>query len=478
MKQLIIEEPNLKQKIFLTADKRFIGYGGARGGGKSWAIRTKAKLLALNWKRLRILILRRTYPELLENHINKLIIELAGIAKYNDKDKVFKFKNGSRMKLGYCNYDKDLAQYQGQEYDVIMIDECTKFKWEWVQFILTSLRTTRKDGFKPRAYFTGNPGGIGHNWFKRLYVKGQYTKKENPDDYIFIPATVDDNAVLMQRNPEYVAILDALPDKLREAHRYGNWDIFEGQFFEEFRDMPEHYNDRRWTHVINPFEIPQEWSIYRSFDYGYAKPFSVGWWAVDYDGRLYRILRMYGCTGEPDEGIKWTAEKIFSEIKKAEETHRWLKGKQIIGIADPAIWAKESTGISIADTASKQRIYFNKADNTRIPGWQQVHSRLQFDENGIPMMYIFNTCKDFIRTMPELVYDINRMEDLDTTGEDHIADDTRYMCMLRPIKPIEKPAQKPYQDDPLDLLKDTKKYGTYTQIQGEGTWQPLPKTKY
>ena len=131
-------------------------------------------------------------------------------------------------------------------------------------------------------YFTGNPGGVGHNWFKRLFVKGNYEENERAEDYAFIAATVDDNEALMRSNPEYVRVLDHLPEKLRQAHRYGNWDIFDGQFFEEFRDDAAHYQDRRFTHVIEPFEIPEGWKIYRSFDFGYSKPFSCGWWAVSY----------------------------------------------------------------------------------------------------------------------------------------------------------------------------------------------------
>lgn len=452
--------PNAKQEQFLCSTAKYIGYGGARGGGKSWAIRAKAVLLGIRHKGLNMLLLRRTYPELNENHILPLMTMLDGIAEYKEKNKVFEFSNGSRLKVGYCNGDKDVLQYQGQEYDVILIDECTQFYWSWVQFILTSLRTTRKDGFRTRAYFTGNPGGVGHNWFKRLFVKGLFEDPEVPEDYEFIPATVDDNLVLMEADPNYVLLLESLPEKLKQAHRFGNWDIFEGQFFEEFRDVPENYDTRVNTHVINPFEIPPTWTIYRSFDYGYAKPFSVAWWAVDYDGRLYRILEMYGCTKTPNEGVKWTSDRIFSEVAEAEKSHRWLKDKDIIGVADPAIWTRESSGISIADTASSHKVFFNRADNTRIAGWQQVHTRLKFDENGIPMLYAFNTCKGFIRTMPLQVYDGVKPEDLWTEGEDHIPDEVRYVCMLMPITPriIKKKDSRIKQDDPLDMVLDKTRY--------------------
>ena len=451
--------PNPKQQLFFEADKRFIGYGGARGGGKSWALRTKFMLLAFNYPGLRLLLLRKTLPELRENHLIPMLQVLNGVAKYKKDERAFIFPNGSRLRLGYCDSENDIYQYQGQEYDIIGVEECTHFTWAQIQFLTTCNRTTRTD-IKPRMYFTGNPGGVGHNWFKRLFVKRRFESGEDPDDYIFIPATIDDNDVLMESNPEYVKSLDALPEKLRQAHRFGNWDIFDGQFFEEFRDNPEGYQTGKDTHVIEPFEIPREWNIYRSFDFGYAKPFSCAWWAIDYDGRLYRILELYGCTKTPNEGLKWTPEKIFQEIATIEREHRWLKGKQIFGVADPSIW-DDSRGVAIAETAAKCGVYFDKGDNKRLPGWMQVHYRLSFDENGIPMMYIFNTCQGFIRTIPELTYSTTNPEDLDTTGEDHIADETRYMCMARPVPPTVKVEQKKIYDDPLDLHKDTKyrRYG-------------------
>jgi hypothetical protein len=305
-------------------------------------------------------------------------------------------------------------------------------------------------------YFTGNPGGVGHNWFKRLFVKGRYENGEDPDDYIFIPATIDDNTVLMKTNPEYVKVLDSLPEKLRQAHRFGNWDIFDGQFFEEFRDVRNNYKDGFFTHVIEPFEIPNDWVIYRSFDFGYAKPFSCAWWAVDFDGVAYRILELYGCTKTPNEGVKWTPPQVFAEIARIEREHRWLVGKKIIGIADPAMWDAE-TGESIADVAAKHQVFFTPGDHKRIPGWMQMHYRFAFDENGFPMMYVFSNCKAFIRTIPLLQYDEHKPEDLDTDGEDHVADEARYFCMSRPIKPRLAVAPDKYNETPMAMFLDIPK---------------------
>ena len=450
---LDLGKPQPKQIDFLKAKNKYIAYGGARGGGKSWAVRYKAKLLALYYAGIKILIIRRTFPELRNNHIDILRIELKDIATYNASDKRFTFPNGSTITFGYCANDGDVLQYQGAEYDIIFIDEATQLKEEWLQIFPACLRGV--NDFPKRIYYPCNPGGVGHAYIKRLFIDCNYKSAERPDDYVFIPATVRDNPALLAAQPDYIAQLEALPYHRRRAWLYGDWDIFEGAFFEEFVNDREHYNDRQYTHVIAPFDIPAAWTIYRTFDWGYSRPFSVGWWAVDYEGVLYRILELYGVGNEADEGIKWTNQQIFSEIARIEREHDWLKGKHIIGIADPAIWQKESTGISIYDVAIKHGVRFRKADNSRIPGWMQVRYRLQFDDEGYPRMYIFSNCKQLIRTMPLMIFSDKKPEDLDDNLEDHACDEMRYMCMHRPIKPMIKKEPEEYKQyklffDPLD----------------------------
>lgn len=423
-----IDAPSDRQKLFLSDKHKHIAFGGARGGGKSWAVRTKAKLLSARYPGIRILIVRRTYPELINNHITQLKADTLGIAVYNDRDKVLKFVNGSRIYFTYCQYDKDLDRLQGQEYDVIFLDEATQLSEFQMKAISACLRGV--NSFPKRIYYTCNPGGQGHHFIKRLFIDRQYEEGEIPEDYSFIQSLVTDNKALMAEQPDYVKQLEALPQKLREAWLYGNWDIFEGQFFEDFIANP----NAEKTHVIEPFDIPSGWQIYRSFDFGYAKPFSCGWWAIDYDGVAYRILELYGCTKEPNEGVKWTPQKIFSEIHRIECEHPWLKGKKIIGVADPSIW-DASRGESVYEAAAKHGVYFSPGDNNRIPGWMQCHYRLAFDDNGYAMMYVFSNCKAFIRTIPLLMFDECKPEDLDTSQEDHVADEWRYFCMARPIKP-------------------------------------------
>jgi hypothetical protein len=230
-------------------------------------------------------------------------------------------------------------------------------------------------------------------------------------------------------------------------------------YFEEFRNDPEHYKDRRWTHVIDPIPIKKYWPIYRSFDWGYNKPFSCGWYTVDDDGVIYRIAELYGVQKAGNEsiadmGVKWVPEKVFSEIQRMEQEHPLLEGRQISGVADPAIWDAEM-GKSIAMTAEKYGIFFEPGDHKRIPGWMQCHYRLMFDEEGYAKFYVFNTCREFIRTIPTLQYDEHKTEDLDTHGEDHIADEWRYLLMKFIITPEpEKAMVLPmFGADPLKQFK-------------------------
>ena len=450
MRTLDLGRAQPKQTLFLRDKHRHIAYGGARGGGKSWAVRTKAKLLAFRYPGIKILIVRKTYKELQNNHIEQLTAELAGFAKYNRSDKMFRFPNGATISFGYCANEGDLGQYQGAEYDVVFIDEAGQLQESWIRKINLCVRGT--NGFPKRTYYTLNPGGPGHAYFKRVFVDRNFNPDERPDDYFFIQAKVEDNKALMDTQPDYLRELENLPPTLRAAWKDGRWDVYEGQFFEDFRDVPEHYKDRRWTHVIEPFEIPDGWTICRSYDFGYGKPFSCAWWAVDYDGTIYRIMELYGCTRTPNEGVKWTPDKQFEEIHKTEVQHPWLKGKNIIGVADPAIW-DASRGESVADTAARYGVFFTPGDNERIAGWMQCHYRLQFDEDGYPRMYVFSTCRAFIRTIPTLIYDEHRAEDLDTKMEDHVADEWRYFCMSRPIKPIRAVKEQRILFDPLDMMK-------------------------
>lgn len=463
--KLNIGQPSDKQKLFFNARARYIAYGGARAGGKSWAMRNKFVLLCSRYAGIQILLLRRTLPELTENHVNPLLKMLKGYATYNKQDKVFKFPNGARLKLGYCANEQDVLQYQGQAYDVIGMEEATMF----TEFQFNCLRESNRSSgmmtepFAPRMYLTMNPGGVGHHWVKRLFVDRAYKEKERPEDYIFISARVYDNKVFMERDPDYVAQLESLPEKRRRAMLLGDWDSFEGAFFEEFKASPdpvmcdaegitreEALEQHKWTHVIEPFDIPPNWNIYRSFDWGYGAPFSVGYHAVSPDNTAFRIAEIYGWNGTPNQGCHKTNAEICEEIVQFEREHPYLRGKRIQGVADPSCWTRQG-GPSFAEEADKHGVWFEPGNNERIAGWQQVRERMRFDENGKAKLYFFNTCKAVIRCMPLMMYDPHKAEDLESDGtEDHCLDELRYFCMCRPIAPREIKKKKIPMVDPLN----------------------------
>ena len=417
------------------------------------------------------MIVRKSYPELIANHVKPLKEMLRcgshdAVAKYNTSEKEMRFLNGSTILFRYCDTENDVDRYQGTEVDVLFLDEATQLSEDQIKKISACVRGT--NDFPKRIYYTCNPGGKSHGYIKRLFIDKVYESGEHPEDYSFIQALVTDNKALMESNPDYIRQLEALPPKLREAWLNGRWDVFFGAFFEEFRQTPdpqmcheagitveEALQERRWTHVIKPFEPPKEWKIYRSYDFGYGKPFSICWYAVDYDGCAYMIDELYGCTGTPNEGVKWSPKEQFDRVVEIEKTHPWLKGKRIQGVADPSIW-DGSRGISVAEEADKHQLWFEPGINDRIAGWMQIHERFKFDENGYAMLYIFENCKNAIRTIPLMMYDEHKPEDLDTDLEDHIVDSLRYFCMMRPIAPREVKEEKIPMHDPLDQYSGNK----------------------
>ena len=486
MHTLRLPKPMERQILLLKSIKKYIAYGGSRGGGKSMGVRLKATILALAWAGIKILIARRTYPELIANHINPLKEMLhvgtkGAVARYNKTEKVMTFINGSTIKFDYCNADSDIDHYQGQEYDTIFVDEATQWKEEWLKKLNACLRGV--NNFPKHVIYTCNPGGVSHGYIKRLFIDRKYIDGENPDDYEFIQSSVYDNKILLKTNPDYVKQLESLPPALKEAWLFGNWQIFEGAFFESFRERPdaekiaeagiteeEALIQRRWTHVIKPFDIPPDWKIYRGYDWGFGKPFAVCWFAQSPQGSsplsdvLYMILELYGCTQTPNEGVKWTNKEQFDKIAEIEREHPWLKGKKIHGFADPSIW-DGSHGISAAEEAEKHQLWFEPGINDRIPGWMQVRERMKFDQDGYAKLYFFENCKAIIRTMPLMMYDEHKVEDLDTSLEDHMADALRYVCMGRPIPPRIITEEEVHFFDPLNLYqKNFPGWGKYNQL--------------
>ena len=228
--------------------------------------------------------------------------------------------------------------------------------------------------------------------------------------------------------------------------------------FTEWRDDPEHYADGKWTHVIDEFRVPEWWKIWRGFDFGYAKPFSVGWYAADGDGKIYRIREWYGCTAVANEGVKLDPQAIAAGIREIERTDPNLAGRKILGVADPSIFDTRR-GRSVADMMADAPnfVTWTGGDNSRLAGKMQWHYRLKFDADGDCMMQVFKGCREFRRTIPALLYDAKHPEDIDTAMEDHIYDECRYVLMENPISPRQDEPLPPVGDDPLNMERDLRR---------------------
>lgn len=464
--QNVIWSPQPKQRIFMSRPEYEALFGGAAGGGKSDALIAEA-MRQVDKPNYRAIIFRKTFPqcrELIDKSL-KIYKRVYPRAKYNATSHTWTFPSGAQIMFGSMPNSTSFRQYQGHEYAFVGFDELTHFTQEEYEWMITRNRCADKD---IRVYIrsTANPGGIGHGWVKQRFIDAmpaftphiQVVTAEKPDgtlfettrSKIFIPASVFDNPALMKNDPNYAGSLAMLPEAQKRALLYGEWDSFEGQVFLEWKNNPEGYQTRRKTHVIEPFIIPKHWRRYRSFDFGYAKPFAVQWWAVDEDGKVYMYRQWYGCKqNSPNTGLKLEPSEIAKEIRRIEtDAGEWGK---VIGVADPSIWDK-SRGYegTIINMFEREGVYFSKGNNNRLAGKMQVHYRLAFDKNGIPGLYVFNTCREFIRTFPNLVYDEHKVEDIDTTMEDHDYDALRYFLMENPIKPVIEETRPEYQYNPFE----------------------------
>lgn len=469
------------QTDLLTCPCFEVFFGGARGGGKTdgmlgeWLMHAETYGADANG-----LMVRRQRTELMDTirRSQRIYGPLAGW-KWHEQDKTWTSGAGAQLRFAYLERDQDAEAYQGHSYTRVYVEELGNFRSP--EPVLKLMATLRSGAGVPCGFrATGNPGGPGQHWVRARYIDpappwtvlkqpfvNPFTGETIIRDRVFIPSRVSDNRYL---GSDYVAnLMMQGSDQLVKAWLAGDWTAIEGAFFNEWDDS---------KHVVAPFAIPSDWLRFRSMDWGSARPFSVGWWAVvgdDYRlaedalprlpgvladqgtaslrgnrtlprGALVRYREWYGCEpGKPNVGLKLTAEEVAQGIAERE------KGDTIAyGVLDPAAFAKDG-GPSIAERMSLwsggglKGPFFTPADNKRVAqagamgGWDQMRARLRGDGER-PMLYVFSTCRDFIRTVPLLQHDANRAEDVDTDAEDHAADEARYGCMSRPyLRVIETP---------------------------------------
>lgn len=420
METMITLQAKQEEALRRLSDVSILGYGGAKGGGKSYLIRAWQLLRRDKYAGTKGLIIRKTYPELLNNHINQMWIEHPGLRQYfNKSEKTIYFPNGSTLSFGYLQRTDDVYNYQGQEFEDIAIDEGTQHAEE-VPKILRSSNRTINPHIKPKMLICGNPGGVGHSWFRRLFIDQEYEENENPNDYAFVQAKVYDNKILMDNDPTYVARLEALPEEKRRAYLDGDWDVFEGQFFEEFRKS---------VHVIGPrYDLksaPDNYTYRLGWDEGTLNPRSVHLLVQDNDAKI-DIAWEYYKEGE-------TADVAAQNVKTQLEDLGILKLLQKRGrlACDPSMKIKSNqTGVSTEQVVQKiLGISLGETTNNRIEGARRYRSYLAWSAYQEPLLQIWSTCRNLIRTLPALVYDERNNEDCDTSGSDHAYDSTRYGIM-------------------------------------------------
>ena len=422
MATVTLLEPQPKQREFMTSKVMFTGYGGAKGGGKSWALRNLFEAKCLKYPGINCLLMRQTYKDVYENQIQFIeqdlrpFLELKGSARviHNQEKHAFLFPNGSRLKYGYCACDNDLKQYQGMSYDLIGIDEATQFTYD----VFLTLAATLRGGIDQKGMFlTCNPGGIGHEWVKRIFVDGILDEGQRKEDFKFIRALASDN---MFNGEHYFRMLDQYPEPLRSAYRDGDWNTYIGQFF------PEWDNEKL---TVDPFPIPPYWTISMAIDYG-LDTFAPVWIATDENGVDYIF-----------QGLEYVNMLVrdAAEVIKETEIKFAVDDRRIRRFAPPDLFNRNGqTGESVIDKFAREGISFLKSDNNREAGWLSIKDRLATGQ-----LKIFrNNAPELCRNMRLLQYDIKNPNDAETQphGITHSPDALRYYCVQRKrtsTKPVE-----------------------------------------
>lgn len=382
---------NPKQKEFMTASERYVAYGGARGGGKSFAVRVKAVLLAMKHGGIKILIVRRTYGELKENHIRELVSTCGRMATYNDTAKTLTFKNGSTIKFGYCDNESDVTRYQGAEFDVLFIDEATQLTKYQFDTLNASVRGV--NDFPKRTYLTCNPGGVGHSWVKRLFIDKEFEAEEKEEDYRFIKATVLDNKALLIKDAEYLDTLKKLPEGLKRAWLDGDWNVTSGCYFPEFRES---------THVLPYSDVPHPERVYAAIDYGL-------------DCFCCLFIGLHGDDIYVLDEI-WEKNLIISSASERLLDFGYEDIYEII--APPDIWGRsQETGKSRADIFAENGVNLTRCSNDRQSGLFALRELLKMRDDGTPRLRISDRCTMLKKSLSEIQSD-SRFPDL-TANEPH-----------------------------------------------------------
>ena len=416
-----------KQELFINSEAFETLFGGAAGGGKSYGQLVDALIYALTYEKSKQIIFRRTFPDL-ERSIIRTSLEMypKQIASYNSSKHTWTFQNGSIIDFGYIDNENDVYQYQSAEYDCIRFDELTHFTEYMYVYMISRCRGA--NDYPKRIKSSTNPGGVGHIWVKERFIdigpasEIHNCKTETGETHtrLFIPSFVTDNKFLMDKDPDYVKRLDALPEKERKALKEGNWDIFDGQYFKDFD---------RAVHVIKPFMIPTEWDKYRTLDYGLDMT-ACYWIAIDPQGYEYCYRELY----EPDLIISEASAKILE-----------MNGEDKIKFtyAPPDMWNRRNdTGKSAAEIFRENGIPLTKSSNSRIPGWYAVQEHLKIEEikdeqTGETIkrskLRFFNTCRNILRTLPMIQRDEKNPNDCAKQPHEitHGPDAIRGFCIER-----------------------------------------------
>lgn len=401
-------------------------YGGAKGGGKSKGLQLLMLLRRLQHPNSTGAIFRKTYPELEANHIRPLFQSFPQLREYyQESKKLLTLPNGSELQFCHCKNEADIALYQGREFHDLAIDEAGQWTEATFRTLLGSNRSSKAD-IKPRCILTGNPGGIGHGWLKRIFIEKRFNERERPDDYAFIQALVDDNSALMDNDPDYVRRLESEPNEaLRKAYRFGDWNIFAGQFFQEIS---------KEIHFIEPFEIPKHWNRFGAYDYGFNHPAAFGWFANDEDGNTYLYRELVRA------GLR--VDQFAKELNKYADTQQCYPI-----VAGHDCWTQKSVlrdtaaPPTVAEEFQSHGILLKRAVVDRIQGAAHLRSYLarRGNENR-PRFYIFENCPITFDCISRMIHDPDRVEDVlkvDATEGDPLSGDdaydmVRYGLMSRP----------------------------------------------